>query len=204
MKRTRMRRDQRLNNAKLIQAAAQLFERCEQPISLADIARQADVSVATAYRHFESADDALSAYRRDIVSKFRDHSLEQPSNGLALLESVCGFWVDLILAEGAALVHRRSSEGFLARYEAQEPYLEGQAEALARPIRELVVILGVNELAGVEDEAAFLWNVLFDPREIFDLRDTLALSPAQITHRLVSAFRGALLGWATARLTEPV
>ncbi|MEU2748442.1 hypothetical protein ABZ613_19595 [Streptomyces collinus] len=79
----------------------------------------------------------------------------------------------------------------------------GQAEALARPIRELVAIIGVGELDGVEDEAAFLWNVLFDPREIFDLRDTLALSPAQITHRLVSAFRGALLGWATARLTEP-
>lgn len=198
-----MRRDQQLNNAKLIQAAAELFERSEQPISLADIARQADVSVATAYRHFESADDALSAYRRDIGGKFRDHSLQQPGLGLALLESVCGYWVDLILAEGAALVHRRSPEGFLARYRADEPYLEGQAQALDRPIRELVVILGVGELAGVDDEAAFLWNVLFDPREIFDLRDTLGLSPAQITHRLVSAFRGALLGWATARLTEP-
>ncbi|WSQ14016.1 TetR/AcrR family transcriptional regulator [Streptomyces sp. NBC_01231] len=198
-----MRRDQQLNNAKLIQAAAELFERSEQPISLADIARQADVSVATAYRHFESADDALSAYRRDIGSKFREYSLKQRSLGLALLESVCGYWVDLVLAEGAALVHRRSSEGFLARYKADEPYLEGQAEALARPIRELVVILGVSELAGVEDEADFLWNVLFDPREIFDLRDTIGLSPAQITHRLVSAFRGSLLGWATARLTEP-
>ncbi|KMS73384.1 hypothetical protein ACM01_19305 [Streptomyces viridochromogenes] len=197
-----MRRDQQLNNAKLIQAAAELFERSEQPISLADIARQADVSVATAYRHFESADEALSAYRRDIGGKFRDYSLQQPSRGLALLESVSGYWVDLILAEGAALVHRRSPEGFLARYKADEPYLEGQAEALARPIRELVVILGVSELAGVDDEAAFLWNVLFDPREIFDLRDTLGLPPAQITHRLVSAFRGALLGWATAQLTE--
>ncbi|MEU0108851.1 MULTISPECIES: TetR/AcrR family transcriptional regulator [unclassified Streptomyces] len=198
-----MRKDQRENNTKLIQAAAELFERCRQPISLADIARQANVSVATAYRHFESADDALSAYRRGIGGKFRDYSLEQPGNGLLLLERVCGYWVELILAEGAALVHRRSSEGFLARHKADEPYLKGQAEALARPIRELVAILGVSELAGVEEEAAFLWNVLFDPREIFDLRETLALSPAQITHRLVSAFRGALLGWATARLTEP-
>ena len=203
MKRTRTRRDQQLNNTKLIQAAAELFERSEQPISLADIARRADVSVATAYRHFESADDALSAYRRDITGKFRDYSLGQSSYGLALLESVCGYWVELILAEGAALVHRRSPEGFLARYKADESYLEGQAEALARPIRELVLILGVSELAGIEDEAAFLWNVLFDPREIFDLRDTLALPPAQITRRLVSAFRGALLGWVTARLGEP-
>ncbi|MFF7644855.1 hypothetical protein [Streptomyces canus] len=61
-----------------------------------------------------------------------------------------------------------------------------------------------GETSGSFPWAAFLWNVLFDPREIFDLRDTLALSPTQITHRLVSAFRGALLGWATARLTEPV
>lgn len=196
------RSDQQINSAKLIHAAATLFEKSDGPVSLADVARQADVSIATAYRHFESADEALNAYRRDISNRLCEFSLSQKSNGLVLFDSICGYWVDLVLERGAALVHCRSSEGYLARLRASEAYLTGQAAALRRPIEEIVTSLGVAELDGIDDEAAFLWNILFDPREVFDLRDTLGLEPLQITRRLVSAFRAALLGWATARMSE--
>jgi AcrR family transcriptional regulator len=197
-----MRSDQQQNNERLIRAAAYLFEHSEGSISLADIAKQAEVSVATAYRHFDSVDEALSAYRRDIGFRFRDFSVARQESGLPLMEAVSAFWVDLVLEDGAALVHRRSQEGFLARYRVRKPYMSGQIDALARPLREVVSVLGLADVPDIEDEAAFLWNILFDPREIFDLHETLRLAAPQITRRLFAAFRGALAGWATARMSE--
>ena len=52
--------------------------------------------------------------------------------------------------------------------------------------------LGLSPLG---DEAMFLWNILFDPREILDLINTVGLNKKQATERLVSALRGALIGW---------
>lgn len=197
-----MRSDQQHNNESLIQAAAYLFEHSEGSISLADIAKQANVSVATAYRHFDSVDGALAAYRRDIGLRFCAFSLEQTSSGLALLNAVCAFWVELVLDKGRALVHRRSHEGFLVRYRRRESYMAGQIDALQRPLRETLDVLGIERADGVVDEAAFLWNILFDPREIFDLEECLGLDADRISHRLVAAFRGALMGWATAKAAE--
>ncbi|MCU1527960.1 MAG: transcriptional regulator [Frondihabitans sp.] len=197
-----MRSDQQQNNERLIQAAAALFERSEGSISLADIAKEANVSVATAYRHFDSVDDALHAYRRDIGIRFAEFSFEQKSSGLVLLEAVNGFWVELVLDKGAALVHRRSAEGFLSRYTQREEYMVGQIDALERPLREITELLGLESVPGIHDEAAFLWNILFDPREIFDLRTTVGLNSVQISRRLTGAFRGALSGWAAAKTSE--
>ncbi|WP_432561726.1 TetR/AcrR family transcriptional regulator [Kineococcus sp. SYSU DK003] len=194
-----MRSDQQQNNRRLIEAAARLFERSDGLIKLADVAEEAGVSVATAYRHFASVDEILSAYRRDIGLRFAEFSLQQDSDGTALLEAVCAFWVDLVLDEGAALVHRRSHEGFLARFVKRQEYMAGQIDALERPLRELTRLLGIEDVPGIQDEAAFLWNVLFDPREIFDLQTTLGLDRRRINARLVGAFRGALGGWAMAR-----
>jgi hypothetical protein len=67
-----------------------------------------------------------------------------------------------------------------------------QAEALARPIAEAAGELGLP-IPG--DEGHFLWNVLFDPREIFDLMDTVGLSVAQVSRRLVAAYCGSLRRW---------
>jgi hypothetical protein len=41
----------------------------------------------------------------------------------------------------------------------------------------------------------FLWNVLFDPREIFDLIETLGLNPEDTARRLVATLVAALKGW---------
>jgi hypothetical protein len=52
---------------------------------------------------------------------------------------------------------------------------------------------------GIADEhfnhALFLYNVLFDPREILDLVDT-GLQESEAVDRLIGAFYGALQGWA--------
>jgi hypothetical protein len=41
----------------------------------------------------------------------------------------------------------------------------------------------------------FLWNILFDPREILDLINTVGLTKQQASERLVAALCGALKGW---------
>ncbi|WP_336853469.1 hypothetical protein [Sinomonas albida] len=48
-----------------------------------------------------------------------------------------------------------------------------QADALERPLREAIEELG---LPAIGDEAIFLWNILFDPREILDVVNTVGLS----------------------------
>jgi hypothetical protein len=67
-----------------------------------------------------------------------------------------------------------------------------QADALERPLREACEELGLEPLG---DEAMFLWNILFDPREILDLINTVGLSKDQTARRLVAALTGAMTGW---------
>jgi hypothetical protein len=45
----------------------------------------------------------------------------------------------------------------------------------------------------------FLWNILFDPREILDLIQTVGLSKDQATVRLIAALKGAMAGWSEDR-----
>jgi hypothetical protein len=53
-------------------------------------------------------------------------------------------------------------------------------------------------LPDIGDKAVFLWNILFDPREIFDLVDTVGLSEKEVGTQLMSVLVGGLNGWATA------
>jgi hypothetical protein len=68
-----------------------------------------------------------------------------------------------------------------------------QADALQAPLRDTCLELGIRDPG---DEAMFLWNVLFDPREIFDLIDTLGLGADETARRLVGTLVGALKGWS--------
>ena len=92
------------------------------------------------------------------------------------------------------MVHTRSAQGYLARIRAGAYYLTVQAEALERPLAEMARDLGTDP----GDEALFLWNVFFDPREIFDLIHSAGLTPEQASDRLVRTFTAALNGWAPA------
>jgi AcrR family transcriptional regulator len=160
---------------------------------MTEIAKHAEISTATAYRHFASVEDVLAEYRYNVGHKLRDYSLKQTSGGLELLEAVSRKWVDLVVRHGGAMLHTRSGEGYLARLRTGAYYLTVQAEALARPLEEACEELGIEPLG---DEAMFLWNILFDPREILDLINTVGLSKDQATARLLAALRGALAGWA--------
>ncbi|MCX5240256.1 TetR/AcrR family transcriptional regulator [Streptomyces prunicolor] len=189
-----MRSDTERNRKYLIKAAALLFENSPTPVSLAEIAKQAEVSTATAYRHFSSVEDILHAFRAQVGSELRDFSAQQTTRGVARLETVSRYWVSLVIEHGGAMAQMRSHRGYLERLRENTGYLTPQAEALAEPLRQTTEELGLVDLG---DEALFLWNALFDPRDILDLIKSGHTEDEAAT-RLVGALRGALIGWSAA------
>lgn len=159
---------------------------------MAEIAERADVSAATAYRHFGSVEDILAEFRFGVGQRLLEFSSRQTVLGVALLETVSLHWVALVVKHGDAMVHTRSEIGYLQRLREGARYLTVQADALRLPIAEAARELGVPAPG---DQGMFLWNILFDPREIFDLITTVGMSQEHVGRRLVSAFCGAMQRW---------
>lgn len=191
-----MRSDTRRNRKYLIRAAGELFAETDGPINMVDLANHAEISTATAYRHFNSVADVLTAYRYDVGLQLNEFSQKQSLDGVTLLEAVSEKWVLLVVKNGAAMVHTRSPEGYLARLRQGADYLQVQSDALERPLRQATEELGLDYLG---HEAMFLWNILFDPREIFDVIETLGLNPKDASAQLLSTFIGALGGWSAGK-----
>jgi AcrR family transcriptional regulator len=190
-----MRSDTERNRKNLIQAGARLFEHADNPISLAEIAAEAGVSVATAYRQFTSVEEVLNAYRQEVGQLLLDFSLSQSCEGLQKLENISRRWIKLVRENGAAMVPMRNRRGYLERLWEGADYLKVQADALRPALREA---MGEMDLPDIGDKAIFLWNILFDPREIFDLLDTVGLTEKQVGTQLMSVLIGGLRGFATA------
>ncbi|MEJ5177051.1 TetR/AcrR family transcriptional regulator [Erwinia sp. MYb416] len=178
-----------------MQAAARLFERSETPISMTEIATEAGVSVATAYRQFTSVEEVLNTYRQEVGQLLLDYSQNQQCAGLLKLEKVSRYWIKLVRERGAAMVPMRNRRGYLERLWEGAEYLLVQADALRPPLREAMAEM---ELPDIGDKAVFLWNILFDPREIFDLLNTVGLTEKQVGTQLMSVLVGGLRGFACA------
>ncbi|MBJ7223931.1 MULTISPECIES: TetR/AcrR family transcriptional regulator [unclassified Brenneria] len=191
-----MRSDTERNRKSLIQAAARLFEVAEGPISLSEIAVEAQVSVATAYRQFSSVEEVLNTYRRDVGALLLAFSERQTCTGLERLEKVCRYWIKLVRERGAAMVPMRNRRGYLERLWEGADYLLVQADAVRPPLREAMAEMALPDIG---DKAVFLWNILFDPREIFDLMDTVGLSEREVGTQLMSVLIGGLKGWAEVK-----
>lgn len=160
---------------------------------MTDVASRADVSAATAYRHFGSLDEILAEFRYGVGLQLSEYSAQETSRGIRLLEAVSLRWVTLVVKHGRAMVHSRSRIGYLERLRGGAKYLTVQADALRRPITEAATELGVPDPG---DQGMFLWNVLFDPREIFDLITTVGMTKERVGQQLVAAFCGAISRWS--------
>jgi AcrR family transcriptional regulator len=134
------------------------------PARLADVARLAGVSTATAYRHFASVDDAIQAFVLQLPIRAVEHF---DASGGATGEPVEAFgrwnlaWVQACAEHGALAVHLRSSRGFLQRRDEGEPVITF-ACAHIEPL--------LARLDGDTTMMLFMWNVTSDPREVLDLR----------------------------------
>ncbi|GAA1858050.1 TetR family transcriptional regulator [Pseudonocardia ailaonensis] len=166
-----------------------------ESLSLPTVAERAGLSVATAYRYFSSLDDLLTSYMRQVVIELRDYSHDCPQTGTALFDAVATHWARQVRLHGPAIVQLRSRQGFLRRLLDNDELTGIVRDAWERPIR------GVLRQLRISDEhfnhALFLYNLLFDPRELLDLVDT-GLQESEAVSRLIAAYFGALEGWARA------
>ncbi|MEV7979878.1 TetR/AcrR family transcriptional regulator [Streptomyces sp. NPDC086519] len=162
-------------------------------MSVARIAQRAGLSSATAYRYFPSLDELLTTYLHDVIVRLRDYSHDCPKTSTALFEDVVHEWGRLLTMYGTAMIQLRSREGFLHRLRSNDAVISTVRDAWERPVRSVMRKLGVPD--DQFDHALFLYNVLFDPREVLDLvGEGLPLDDA--LDRLIAAYYGALRGWA--------
>jgi AcrR family transcriptional regulator len=188
-----MRRDAVRNRARLLEAAGEILRTDPAGAAMPLVAERAGLSVATAYRYFPSIDELLGAYLHSVIVQLRNYSHDCPKTGLALFEDVAAEWTRLLRTYGTAMVQLRSRQGFLARLRGGDEVITSVRDAWERPIRSVMRHLGVPDEHF--DHALFLYNLMFDPREILDLIG--AGMPEQVVLRnLVQAYYGALRGWA--------
>jgi AcrR family transcriptional regulator len=160
------------------------------------IAAKAGLSVATAYRYYSSVDDLLNDYLHGVIVTLRDYSHDCPRTGKALFAEVATEWVRLLRTYGTAMVQLRSREGFLRRLRDRDAVISTVRDAWERPIRSVLRELSVPDEEF--DYALFLYNALFDPREILDLLDS-GLGEDEVIGGLSATYYAALRGWATTR-----
>ena len=173
------RRDAQATRKRLVDGAGTyVVQHGTAPTRLADVATHAGISTATAYRYFESIDDLVRAHvsrlPEDAVERF-SRSIRAGDDPVERLHRWNRAWVGASLAYAASAVQLRSSEGFLRRRrdgDAVVAYVCAQIEPL------------LSTLTADHTRALAVWNVASDPREVFDLRDTLGWSAERIARHI--------------------
>lgn len=177
----------------LIDAMEGLLTAGMLPSTMAELAKAAGMSTATAYRHFQSLEEVAQAYLVTTMTRLRDFSVNRTETATALLYVVSRYWIDIIQEHGGVLVQIRSRRGFYDRLQhgvaSTELGFEARREAL------LGVLAEYDLPASMIEDAAMLYNTMFDPRDILDLIKLRGLAPDDATRVLISAFIGALKGW---------
>lgn len=163
------------------------------PATLSELAREAGMSTATAYRHFQSLDEVSQAYLVETMTKLREQATVCEETGFDLLHAVSRFWIAIVQEHGGVLVQIRSRRGFYDRMRQGVASTELGFEARRRALTEVLAELGLP--ASMLEDAAMLYNTMFDPRDIIDLISLRGLDPERATKVLVSSFVGALKGW---------
>lgn len=186
--------DAQRNRARLLRAAGALF-RTDESVTMPAIAERAELSVATAYRFFPSLHDLRSEYLRSVIAELADYSERSAATGGALFDDVLGEWLRLQQKYGDAIIHLRSREGYLTRLHSGEPVITTVRLAWSEPVGQLLAHLGIQDL-DIED-ALYLHNILFDPRDVRDLRSQRGWTDAVIARRLTDAYCALLRSWAS-------
>jgi AcrR family transcriptional regulator len=192
--------DSRATRRRLLAALRRLLDHGQADVTLQTVAEEAGVSTATAYRYFGSTHEAVGAYVLEFPEEVAAAFAEQDrgKHGVAGLAAWCSTWIRLIdQGWGPSLVHLRSPEGFLARLAAGEPVITAVCAHVEPLMREVLEELGISEDS--LDVALFLWNAIYDPREILDLRRTLRWTSGRIEQGLWDMFLGALRSYDSAR-----
>jgi AcrR family transcriptional regulator len=185
--------DSRATRERLLAAVGRLLDHGHEDLTLQAVAEEAGVSTATAYRYFGSAEDAIFTYTVGFPDAVGAAFAERDAGerGVERLALYASTWVRLVDEWGTPLVQLRSTDGFLARRAAGEQVIGAVCAHLEAPMAEALAALELDpELLPF---ALFLWNTIYDPREILDLRRTLRWTRTRIERTLLEALLGAIV-----------
>lgn len=178
-----------------MEAVGEIARETPDQLTMQVIAARAEIGTATAYRYFSTVDDVLAAYVLGVIDDLAAFSADSPLEGRKLFAAVLDKWIALLEHHGTTIVQLRSRRGFLARLHTGDQNILGVQRAWERPVTGLLADLDITSIT--LDHALFLLNILFDPREINDLRTEEKLPPRKVAARLTEAYIGALRGWST-------
>ncbi|MEV0901726.1 TetR/AcrR family transcriptional regulator [Actinoplanes sp. NPDC049802] len=188
------RGDARLRRAALLAAVGELLAERGPGFSLAEAAGLAGVSTATAYRNFSDTASAVDAFFAELIADLLEafDRLPEATDPLDGVRAVCREWVAQASRWGAAAVHIRSPRGVLARRGAEDSFVGGLYERLARLVEAAI------ESGGVPRQdvrfAVLMWVTIFDERVVVDLTRTLGWSAEEAAEHLTGALLRVLGG----------
>lgn len=190
--RTPTRSDAVRSRVALTDAVERLLRDGRVDFSIPELASEAGLGVATAYRHFPAPSDALHAYYQraagELVASFAD--IDDDVDPLERFQTHCDQWVVQAQNWGPAVRHIRSHQGFIERLNAGDPSIVGLYTALDAVLQALVEAGRMP--ASDRRVAVLLWITIFDERVVYDLEHHHGWSAQQIIDHLSQAARGAL------------
>lgn len=198
--RRKPRKDVARNNMAILKAAGEIIQVDPGSLTIQAVAERSGLSIPTVYRYYPSAEALLGSYMTDVDAQIRDYSHDCNTPGPQLFDDVLAEWGRIVEVYGPGLVQIRSRRGFLERLSNGVAAMQFIREAWERPIRR---VMRANK---IDDEyflsALFLFNMMFDPRELLDL--TAREIPMDQALRIMKdAYLGALNG-LQAGSTPPI
>jgi AcrR family transcriptional regulator len=183
----RTRRDFLASRRDLLEAAERLLAQQGGRFSLIDLAAEAGVSTATAYRHFPDVGAALDAYYTQLVENLvtRMEAVPAGPDALRRFTAVCQVWVREAMSWGPAVVHVRSSRGFLQRLRAGDRVIGRLFGALAPMLADLSDAGFVPPVPA--EYGVLIWVTVFDERVVVDLHDGLGWPAGRIATELTGS-----------------
>ena len=186
-RRRRLRSDFLASREVLLNAVEVLLVRQGQWFSLIDLAKEAGMSTATAYRHFNDSDEVLNAYYERLIHGLTAEIQAVPEHFSAFIrfEMICSVWVKQALRWFGSAVQIRSASGYLSRVQAGSKLICELHETLL-PIVNALIESGEIP-SQTQDYAVLMWVTIFDERVIADLYQALGWSVNRITEELTDS-----------------
>lgn len=170
------RSDAKNNREQLLWATGQLLGQ-QGSVTLSELAKLSGVSRSTTYRNFSTSQAAIDAYIDEFLTDFEAVTESNRTTGAVsgtdhwrALRLVCHSWGELVALRSEALIHVRSTDGFLSRVRDADPVIS----RIHGLVRTAIANGWPPNIAGTPsdrqlDYGVFLWNLLTDPRELLDL-----------------------------------
>ncbi|MRH92104.1 TetR family transcriptional regulator [Nocardia sp. SYP-A9097] len=190
------RSDAQRSRILLIDAVRNLLRAGRIGFSMPELAAEAGVGVATAYRHFPTPHEAMQAFHRRAIEQLLEAFAEVDATAAPDLDPVerfhrcCRTWVDQAMEWGPAVRYIRSSSGFIERLASGDEAITAMHDILAEVLKALARQGKTSEFDVTY--AVLLWITIFDERVVYDLAEHRGWSPAEITDHLTRAVAGAL------------